>query len=137
MFGNPRLPTRFWAKCELIHGCWIWTAGRQKNGYGKFGANGRCRLAHRVAFEALVGETALPLDHTCRNRARVNPAHLEAVSTATNNRRTARSKLTQLDVDRIRTGHETPTALAAALGVSRSHISYIRSGTLWRAPSTA
>lgn len=43
---------------------------------------GRDMLAHRFAYELLVGPipTGLTLDHLCRRPACVNPSHLEPVS---------------------------------------------------------
>ena len=43
-------------------------------------------FAHRVVYEILVGPipVGLELDHLCRNRACVNPDHLEPVTTRTN-----------------------------------------------------
>lgn len=50
-------------------------------GYGIYGGNGGKR-AHRLTYEALVGEIpeGLELDHLCRIRRCVNPAHLEPVT---------------------------------------------------------
>ena len=82
------LGTRFWSKVEKTVGCWIWTACKTKFGYGWFqmGRQAGPRLAHRLAYESAVGPVpeGLTLDHLCRNRACVNPAHLEPVSRGTN-----------------------------------------------------
>lgn len=52
---------------------------------------GRTGLAHRVAYEALVGRIpdGLTLDHLCENKRCVNPDHLEPVTRAENLRRHA------------------------------------------------
>ena len=52
LFGDPRLPSRFWAKVSVnpANDCWDWTASRDRKGYGSFGvASGRMFGAHRVA----------------------------------------------------------------------------------------
>lgn len=65
-------------------GCWTWTGALRGQGYGGYGAPNR--VAHRMVYELLVGPIpdGLTLDHLCRNRLCVNPAHLEPVSLATN-----------------------------------------------------
>ena len=71
-------------------GCWEWTGYVMSNGYGLAkDAAWRARTAHRVVYEALVGPIpdGLELDHLCRNRRCVNPAHLEPVSHQENVRR--------------------------------------------------
>ena len=76
---------RFWAKVERrgADDCWTWTAGTSE-GYGQFGLSRRSGSirAHRFAYELLIGPVpdGLELDHLCRNRLCVNPAHLEPVS---------------------------------------------------------
>lgn len=85
--GGNQLPDRFWRKvCITPSGCWQWTAGLFPNGYGRFWFDGRGHLAHRWAYRALVGEIpdGLSLDHLCRNRACVNPSHLDPVTTRDN-----------------------------------------------------
>ena len=76
---------RFWAKVKKGTDCWEWTAAIV-GGYGYFRFNGRWVRAHRFAYELTYG--AIPdgfeIDHQCRNRACVNPSHLEVVTCKTN-----------------------------------------------------
>lgn len=66
--------------------CWIWEAGRMSAGYGCLGVFGQRFLAHRFSYLVGVGEIpeGLVIDHLCRNRLCVNPAHLEPVSQRVN-----------------------------------------------------
>jgi len=93
-FLDERLPIRFWDKVqpEPMSGCWLWTAAHYPNGYGTIridGTPGRMVSAHRLAYEMLVGpiSNGLEIDHRCRQRCCVNPAHMEPVTHAENVRR--------------------------------------------------
>ena len=75
------------------NGCWIWLRGKDWNGYGRLwyfrlnkGGKKEQQTAYLVSYWAFIGEVpqGLEIDHVCRNRACVNPAHLEAVDHRTN-----------------------------------------------------
>jgi hypothetical protein len=79
-------------------GCWLWVgpiansyaASRGKAyAYGAYNHHNRKSYAHRYAYECLVGPipAGYVLDHVCRERLCVNPAHLEAVTVEENARR--------------------------------------------------
>lgn len=80
---------------EPNSGCWLWLGTLDQNGYGTC-RHQAIRLAgltttnaHRVSF-ILSGGVIPPgheLDHLCRVRCCINPAHLEAVTHAENMRR--------------------------------------------------
>jgi len=72
---------RFWSKVERKGECWTWIKPAI-NGYGYFWFKGKWMLAHRVSYFLKTGIflDGLVLDHLCRNRACVNPDHLEPVT---------------------------------------------------------
>ena len=79
---SEQLPERVASKINFAdEGCWEWMACKV-NGYGRVGWLGRSVLAHRLVYILLTGHDPgrLDLDHLCRNRGCVNPAHLEAVT---------------------------------------------------------
>lgn len=65
--------------------CVRWTGRIDRDGYGRLGRE----LAHRLTYAAVVGTIpdGLTIDHLCRVRDCINPAHMEPVTRAENTRR--------------------------------------------------
>lgn len=77
---------RFWGKVNKTDDCWLWTGCLADTGYGRLTYNTEQWYAHRLSYVLHKGEISegLVLDHLCRNRACVNPDHLQAVPQSIN-----------------------------------------------------
>lgn len=88
---------RFWAKTRIATDCEchlcattedaaakcvVWTASGRGDGYGGFWNGQRAVRAHRASYQMANGPipVGLQLDHLCRVRRCVSPAHLEPVT---------------------------------------------------------
>jgi hypothetical protein len=116
--------------CGFETPCWVWLWTTDPQGYGRLVKT----LAHVLVWERTNGPVpdGLELDHLCRVRACVNPAHLEPVTHAENVRRGRRAKLTVASVRQIRTTPGTAIALAEKFGVSVQTVYSIRQRRSWK-----
>jgi len=106
---------RFWPKVNKSPGlgpngdCWEWQGACVGGGYGRFRTYRRAVYAHCFAYELLVGAIpeGLQLDHLCRVRRCVNPAHLEPVTPKEN---VVRGRSANREKEHCANGHVFDTA---------------------------
>ena len=79
---------RFESKVNKTEKCHLWTAAKQKQGYGMFSYNGKSTPAHRFAYLLYKGEIAenMVVHQTCETNECVNPEHL-VLQTKSQNKR--------------------------------------------------
>lgn len=147
-----RARERFCTKyCVAASGCWEWTGGFTRGGYGRFrmgsvadGTRGQ-RRAHRVSWELFHGPIPNGYDvcHACDNPPCVNPDHLflgtrkdnmvdmRRKGRAAANERHPQAKLTDGQVAEIRAlgGTMPQHKIGSLFGVDQRHISRILSGS--------
>lgn len=147
---------RFWAKVKKSDGCWLWTACKKSDGYGRIAYPGRSKgaiSAHRASWIMHNGPitAGLVVCHRCDVPACVNPSHLflgtqdENMKDCAAKQRIrapvlrgsdARSaKLTEAQVVEIRkklAAGARLRQLAAEYGVTRGNIFYIEHRLTWR-----
>jgi hypothetical protein len=68
-------------------GCWQWLRVLSTRGYAMMSHKSKMSMAHRVFYSKLkmsisvkISDGSLCIDHLCRNRWCVNPAHMELVT---------------------------------------------------------
>ena len=120
--------------------CWLWTAGTNQDGYGRFRLDGTKVQAHHAAFFLRHGYWPKYVSHSCDVPACCNPAHLKE-STHRENVAECWAK------GRGRTGkyYEQLSAIKSMLdsgarnrdivnklGVPNDTVSRVRHGTLYR-----
>lgn len=132
-------------------GCWIWTGGETRGGYGSRMLSGINYRAHRMAWLGFRGPipSGACVCHRCDTRLCVNPTHLFLGSVADNNcdraakgrsnlagkargERSGTAKLTTAIILAIRADHRRQKEIAAEYGVNQTTISSIKTRKIWR-----
>ncbi|KAA6215127.1 HNH endonuclease [Streptomyces albofaciens JCM 4342] len=87
--------------------CHLWAGATNEKGYGSFWVDGHTVKAHRYAYEQAHGPipTGLEVDHRCRRRECVAPAHLDAVTHRTNILRSTNHVAARAAVTHCPAGH--------------------------------
>jgi hypothetical protein len=124
---------------DNITNCWNWNQAKFKGGYGiGFKAGIKSRLAHRIFYQLKYGliPDDIELDHLCRNRACVNPDHLEPVTKTINQRRGLKSRIT-LDIAKqikilAKDGVVSQREIAKQYGVSQRLVWNILHELTWK-----
>lgn len=137
---------RFMKFVDVSGECWLWTANKNKDGYGQFNFDGKQWLAHRLMYQHCYGflTPGLVICHTCRNKC-VNPDHLEEKTVKENcfdrlrdgtnccGENHNKAKLTEEQVLEIRSrSTESKICLAKEFRVSRPEISHIIYRKTWK-----
>lgn len=119
-------------------GCWEWQKTLGSNGYGQAWHKHGKVAAHRLFYERYVGPIpdGLEIDHLCRNRKCVNPAHLEAVPRVVNLRRGSGTILNEDDVRKIRkmwaTGKYRRKDIAKMFGIASTTVQQVVHRHNWK-----
>lgn len=139
---------KFWSRVNFSDGCWEWTAGRSKNGYGSITVWKRqVEASHRISWMMHRGDPGnLYVLHKCDNKRCVRPSHLFLGTHDDNMRDRSKkgrdlrgeshpsSKLTLLDIHnifRLRDEGVSIRTIADAVGVHSQTISDVLLGKSW------
>lgn len=101
-------------------GCWIWLAGKDKDGYGIFSVNDKSHRAHRyMAALKWKNIKGLKVCHTCDNPSCVRPSHF-FLGTNLQNTRDRNLKGRQVRGERCHTSKVTPKIVRRIRFLSRT-----------------
>ena len=147
---------RFWKYVDRREEdqCWPWTGSKMvRGGYGQLNDRGRLLKAHRISWEISNGceiPKKLFACHRCNNKGCCNPSHIYAGTPKDNWNDTVQAQGLRLPANapkgekhhsaklnlalakEIRKSNESGVALGRRLGVSKSTISRVRRGKVWK-----
>lgn len=143
---------RFTDRSAGDDGCWGWIGCVTNQGYGQISADGKMRVAHRVAYELANGHIpqgagyhGTCVCHSCDNPRCVNPAHLFLGShhdnmmdmkhkdryTKLHGESHGSAKITEAQAIDILHSGGLHREIAKRHGVSRMLVTAIKNGRLW------
>lgn len=131
---------------EPNSGCFLWLGCFSRFGYGRINVGGHIVLAHRFAWETIVGQIpdGLWVLHRCDNPACVNVGHLflgthkDNMADCVKKGRQKRgewqpgAKLSAADVVLIRSSDKHHRQLARELGINETTVRDVIAGRTWR-----
>jgi hypothetical protein len=82
---NPQEFIKFYT--DRTGACWMWLGGKKKtDGYGQAKYKGKSVMAHRLSYEAFIGEipNGMTVHHKCAVPSCCNPDHLELATNRDN-----------------------------------------------------
>lgn len=139
---------RFWRSVKKTEGCWLWTAGKDTNGYGQFSIKSKAVLVHRFSYELHKGKLntnssyhGVCVLHKCDTPSCVNPDHL-VLGTQLDNIKDRDSKMrmfhkiSRKTAEKIR--HEyipykvSQYTLGKKYGIARSTVEDIIHNRIWK-----
>lgn len=150
MINRKSAKERFYQRVQKTNYCWIWEGYKSPAGYGVVTIYGEQHQTHRLSwmFECGPIPKGMIIMHTCDNPSCVNPDHLKLGTQRDNmhdmwdkgrgnpghlcGEESPPSKLTDVDVIKIRLSNELIKVLAKKFGVSTSTVCDIQKGRIWK-----
>ena len=91
-------------------GCWVWTGGKNEDGYGRMRIGGQFFFVHQLSLDASGVDIPAGMvpDHLCRCRPCVNPAHLRVVTRRENTLAEGSLSIAKINADKTHCKHGHP-----------------------------